>query len=362
MKIYQSLLLVFLFAFASFSTQAAMVLQAEGHGEDLQAAKASALTNLSQLVISQVESEFRSEVSVSNDDVNKDISSKKRVTSEVLFKGVLYVGERRDSDGVSITAGLDRKGVADTVGFMQEKLKADYDLLTIEQLEEALLISRQFSALLFSLPDHVLDDKSGMTSWADERRKNLLMRLNQGRLVFVSNAPNYTVQVDAKEVASGDYFRQGNYTFKAKADGYRDLSGRFSVTAGRTIKVKLDFIRAVNGKRIVLEMEGGNDALNEQAVETLAGLGIKVVDENSHRIKITFSDEQSAVDEFVMHKLAVKIIAYKNGDQIKKITARKKLTLSGSDKRKVARTQKALTHKGIKALMSKMDLDNYFAK
>ncbi|MDH5302162.1 MAG: hypothetical protein OEW58_12460 [Gammaproteobacteria bacterium] len=356
-RIFFSLLLLLTFS----TTQAAnFVLQAEGSGDDIAQAKASALTNLSQQVISRVESEFSSDVAVSNADVNKNIRSKKKISSDILFKNVKYVDERKDGNAIRVVAGLDRAAVEDTIKFMREKLAVDLDLLNGDQRQEALLISQQLSALLHSVANANIVDAPAMANWVEARRVELLKRMNQGKVIFVSDVNDYQVEVDGLERESGEFLAQGEYSFVAKAAKHRDISGRFSVSAGRETKIDLPFIEKVEGQKISLEIIGA-EQLRAQASETLASLGMQVQPGMKHKLELTLTDDITRVEGFVIHQLKLKLIAYKGEQQTKKLVAKSKLTLQGSDPAKLLATQQQLIGKGIASLMAEMDLRGYFA-
>ena len=101
-------------------------------GGNLKDVKASAVTALSQQVISKVTLSFRSEVSVNNDSVKRDANSIKQVKSKLILKGVQYEDETRDGDNIRIAAGMDRAAILSTLDYMKQKLDVDYSILEMD--------------------------------------------------------------------------------------------------------------------------------------------------------------------------------------------------------------------------------------
>lgn len=339
---------------------ATFIMWAEGQGATLQDAKASAVTALSQQVISKVESSFRTELSVKNENVDRDSKSIKQIQSNLILKGVQYVDEVKDGTDIRITAGLDKAAIRSTIDYMKEQLDVDYAILDRDKKLETLVISDQLTAFVSVLPNSVLQDLNGIEAWNKNKRDLLLKHIYMGRVVFVSNTPSYSLTVDEKPITSGSFFNDGSYEFTASAEGYRTMSGNFSVSAGETVKVNLPFIKAVSNKSITLKLPDGYDYLQESTEETLSDLGINVANNANNSLIIKIKDSKSQVDEYESHELKVRIEAYKQQKRIKKVTLRKNLIIESGQSRKVKETVNLLVRKGTVALMSKIDLEAYF--
>ena len=221
-----ALLLILLQAFNLAQAESVrFILWAEGQGNNLKDAKASAVAALSQQVISKVESSFRSEVS---DNVNRDMKSVKQIKSDMIMKGVQYVDEAKDGNSIRITAGMDRHAILSTLDFMKQQLDVDYSILDMDEKQQKLVISDQLTAFLSILPGSILQSAEGLNEWNKQKRDLLLKNIYMGRIEFVSNVPSYKITVDEKPVTSGSFFNAGSYEFEASADGYRTISGHFS--------------------------------------------------------------------------------------------------------------------------------------
>ena len=333
---------------------------AEGEGESLKEAKASALTALSQQVISNVESSFKTEVTVANDNVNRDMKSVKQIKSNLILKGVQYVDESRRNGVIKITAGLDRAAIRSTIDYMQKQIDVDYAILSRDKKEETLVVSDQLTALISVLPGSVLNDFDNVEAWNNKKRKLLLKNIYMGRVLFVSNSSDYSVEVDEKAINSGDFLEEGSYSFSASADGYRTMTGQFTASGGETVKVKLNFIKAVSGKRISVELPGKYDFLEDEIETILSDLGVQLQANAKNKLIVKVKDVEAQVDEFVSHRLKLRIEAYKNNERVKKVTVRKNFFVQQDQKDKVSAELTKLVRKALTGLMSKIDLDEYF--
>lgn len=344
----------------SYAHASTFIMWAEGQGENLKDAKASAVSALSQQVISKVESSFRSEVSVNNDNVDRDMKSIKQIKSNLILKGVQYVDEAKDGNNIRITAGLDRAAIHSTIDYMKKQLDVDYSILSTEKKEEALVVSDQLTAFISVLPGSVLQGLDGIESWNNKKRDLLLKSIYMGQVIFVSPVQEYEITIDEKQAVSGDYFKEGSYEFTASADSYRTITGRFSVSVGESIKVKLPFIKAVSNKSMSLTIPKKYLFLEEESEETLSDLGISIKPSATNSLIIKIKANTTEVEDFVSHQLKVRIEAYKNDERVKKVTIRKNLITEQNADERVNNTIRKLVRKGTIALMSKIDLEDYF--
>lgn len=358
----KSLFLVFAFIALPLSTANAktFIMWAEGDGETLKEAKASAVTALSQQIISRVESKFKSEVSVVNDNVNRDVTSSKQIKSDLILKGVKYVDEVKSGNNIKITAGLDREAVKSTVEYMQKQLEVDFSILSQEKKLEALRVSDQLTALLSILPASVLSDFENIKSWNKNKRNQLMKDIYMGQVIFISNTPEYSITVDEKPAESGDYFQAGNYSFSAKAPGYRSMNGQFAVSAGEVIKVNLNFIKAIANKKIRLQLPAKYSYVKDDIVDVLSDLGISLESAAKNQLIVKIKDSSTDVDGYTLHKIKIKITAYQNKNRVKGITLRKKLIVEKDDAEKLKNETTKIVRKGVVSLLSRLDLQSFF--
>ena len=350
----------FLIFFVSPLQANTFIMWAEGDGATLKEAKASAVTALSQQVISKVKSSFKTELSVNNDDVNRDSKSVKQIKSNLILKGVIYVDEVRSGDNIKITAGLDRAAVRSTIDYMKKQLNVEFTILSMDKKEEKLSISDQLTAFLSVLPGSILNDFEGIEAWNKSKRDLILKNIFMGRIVFVSNTPGYSVTIDKKPVESGVFLEDGSYQFTASAEGQRTMTGHFSASGGETIKVSLDFVKAVSNKKMSLHLPEGYDFLREELSDTLADLGINVQSDVKNILAIRIKDSISEVEGYVSHNIKIRIEAYRQITRIKKVTVRKNVIIQQGESNTVQSEINKLVRKGTIALLSKMDLDEYF--
>jgi len=358
---------IFCFFFLFFSSiyavhAATFILWAEGNGNTVKEAKASALTALSQQVISKVESSFETKLSVINDDVNRDSSSVKKIESNLILKGVAYVDEIKKDGNVKITAGLDRAAIRSTIDYMQNQLNVDFSILNRDEKAAKLLISDQLTALISVLPGSVLNDFDDITAWNKAKRDLLLKNIFMGRVVFVSNTPEYTVTIDGKPVKSGVFLEQNNYEFTASAQGKRTMNGQFFVSGGETLKLKLNFVETVSNKKMSLRLPESYGFLNEELEDILADLGIETRSGADHVLAVKIKDDSSEVDGYTSHKINVRVEAYAKKTRIKKVTVRKNLVIQNGEENTLNNEINKLVRMGAIALMSRLDLDKYFAQ
>ena len=100
--------------------------------------------------------------------------------------------------------------------------------------------------------------------------------------------------------------------------------------------------------------------LTDDASETLSDLGIKVANQAKNSMLIKIKDSTNTVDEYESHRLKVRIEIYKNQQRYRKVTLKQTITSSKGDTQKVDATIRKLVRKGTIALMSKIDLEEYF--
>lgn len=362
MNLLKSLFLVFAFIVLPLSTANAktFIMWAEGDGATLKEAKASAVTALSQQIISRVESKFKSEVSVVNDSVNRDVTSSKQIKSDLILKGVKYVDEVKSGNNIKITAGLDREAIKSTVEYMQKQLEVDFSILSQEKKLEALRISDQLTALLSILPGSILNDFENIKAWNKNKRNQLMKDIYMGQVIFISNTPEYSITVDEKPAESGDYFQAGNYSFSAKAPGFRSMNGQFAVSAGEVLKVNLNFIKAIANKKIRLQLPAKYSYAKDDIVDVLSDLGISLESAAKNQLIVKIKDSSTDVDGYTLHKIKIKITAYQNKNRVKGITLRKKLIVEKDDTEKLKNETTKIVRKGVVSLLSRLDLQSYF--
>lgn len=336
------------------------ILSAQGQGETLKDAEASAVTALSEQIISKVESSFRSEVSVKNDDVNRDMQSIKHIKSNLILKGVQYTDESKDGDGIRITAGMDRKAIHSTVDYMKQQLDVDFAILNREKKEEALVTSDQLTAFISVLPGSMLHDLDDIESWNKNKREELLKHLYMGRVEFIANAPAYSVTMEGKALVSGSFLNAGSYEFEASAEDYRSMTGQFTVSAGETVKVKLPFIKSVSSQTISLDISNEYLYLQEDVVTALSDLGINIAPNANNSLIIQIKDSISEVESYTSHQVEMRIEAQKRNEKVKKVTLRKNIIVEGSEENTLQNSMGNLAKRGIVALMSRIDLEEYF--
>lgn len=357
-----SLILRCTILFLLASSAYASVLSADGQGINLKEAKASALTALSEIIISKVESSFQSGVSVSGDEVKRDAQSVKKVASKITLKGVQYFNERMLGDEIQVTAVLDQAGVNSTIDYMKNQLEQDFTLLNREQKLDALDISEQLNAFVSILPRSALHQHEAIQQWTKEKRVLLLKHLNQGRVQFLSEVSDFTVKIDNKPIESGSFLEIGSYRFEASAEGYRTLSGEFFVSSGELVRIKLPFIKAISGKQLVLNLPSEYTFLKDDIVDILWDMGITLAESAKNSLHIKIKDKKRSVDEYTAHKIRLRIEAHQLDDVVKKVTLKQQLTLEKEDQHRFNEAIRRMTRKGIVGLMSRIDLESYFAE
>ncbi len=339
---------------------ATFIMWAEGNGETVKAAKMSAVTALSQQIISRVESSFKTELSVANDEINRDSKSIKKIDSNLILKGVIYVDEVKSNGNIKITAGLDRAAIRSTIDYMQKQLNVNFSILSRDKKEEKLQISDQLTAFVSVLPASILNDFDNIEVWNKNKRDLILKNIFMGRVVFISNTPEYTVKVDEKTVGSGVFLESANYEFTASAKGQRTMNGRFFASGGETIKVKLNFVKTVSNKKITLKLPSEYGFLRENLTDTLSDIGISIAQNATNMLSVRIKNTSSQVDGYVSYRLKVRIEAFQSNTRIKKVTVSKNIIVEHGDENAVQKEIDALVRKGTVALMSKMDLDAFF--
>ncbi|MDH5544950.1 MAG: hypothetical protein OEZ43_05120 [Gammaproteobacteria bacterium] len=340
---------------------AGYILSAEGSGPSLDEAKAAAVTELGKSIIAKVESTFRSDVKVNNDQVNRDMQSIKQVRSDQLLKGVRYSGERQDGEGYHITAGLDQSGVNDTVNYMREQLDGDLSVRNREQLGAALKIVDHMQAFISTVPKIALSSFPDIDKWLADRRHEILQRMNQGRVEFISPVPEYTISIDGKSAVSGQYFPPGHYQFSASAEGYRSFNGTFSVSEGEIAKVNLPFVKVMDNKSVSLQISDGFEFLHDSLKTILEDMGVAISSGSKHEVKVTIDDEVKDVDGFSSHSIKVQIVAMKNGKRVNRVRFSKNMTAESGDQIKLRKTLQPLVEKGMIGLFSRMEVEEYFS-
>ena len=360
---YRTLFFILFLLSSVFSVAQAntFIMWAEGDGATLKEAKISAVTALSQQVISKVESSFKTELSVANDDINRDTKSVKQIKSNLILKGVVYVDEKNNGDNIKITAGLDRAAIRSTIDYMKKQLNVDFTILSRDKKEEKLSVSDQLTAFLSVLPASILNDFDGLEAWNKAKRDSILKNIFMGRILFVSNVPSYAVTIDKKSVESGVFLEEGSYGFTASAEGMRTMNGHFSASGGETLKVDLDFIKTIENKKMSLRLPEGYDFLREELEDILSDLGVKVEADRDHILAIKIKDDESNVEDYTSHKLKVRIEAYAKTTRIKKVTVRKNIVIQKGESNTVNNEINRLVRMGAIALMSKIDLEKYFS-
>lgn len=358
------LLALLTLSLGSFGVRAdAFVISAEGLADTAKEARLAAAAELGKSILSKVESKLTSEVSVSGDQVTRGGSSKKDISSSLELKSIQYSNEQMVSGGFSVTAGLTQQGVDDNIIFMRKQLESDLDLLNREQLRGALTTLDHLNAFMGAVPKWSLSAHGGLVDWLKDRREQLLKRLNQGKVIFVSDIAGYSVKINGKEVnPAGEYYEVGRYDYTASAENYRNVNGTFSVGRGEVLRVKVPFIKALDNKQMQLSLPENYGFLKDELDDILEDVGVTLVPSADHAITFRISEQKREVDDFEMHRLTVRIAATRQGKKFKSLTVRKKINVEKGDTAKLQNTLRKMTTKGLVALLSRMELDEFFAK
>jgi|GEM_PF-2439310 hypothetical protein len=237
------------------------LLFANGYGSNASEAKESALKELSQTVLAEVESDTESVTREDGGDFSSSFKNRIRVESSAYFQGVRYSEPREAAEGIRIQASLDSRAVVSTTEQLLREIRTDLDTLSraqIEQLRDKAVFLMAFSRYL---PTNLDLKRSEVMTEAEEARQLALKYLNFGRVSFQPQPEDASIEIDGTRLDAGEMrlLPPGRYSYAIAADGYHTKRERVYLSKGEYKRLEVSLVPRHEG-RIAIRLKNSDDS------------------------------------------------------------------------------------------------------
>lgn len=261
------------------------VIEVKGYGSSASEAKDEALRELSQVVISKIDSSYNKSEKLTNKSFQKDISTSLKVDSQITFQGVQMSEAHKDGNQYFVEASLSEEALDDTISYMLQSLEGDHLVYSISKLKELSKTIDQLSALSsftskYKSKYNTQDLQAKISMLKEQNNKEL----NYGRFKIITDGE---LSVDGKsyEPSKLHFLPVGTYSYVVSKNGCVSEKGSIYLSKAKLTKksVKL-FCNANNGESFSISADDEYKRVIKSAVTKY---GFKVSDSSENQIKIS---------------------------------------------------------------------------
>ncbi|KIM11592.1 MAG: hypothetical protein KU37_05185 [Sulfuricurvum sp. PC08-66] len=351
---YKTLRIALLFLL--FGTWAVAAIQAIGYGASESSAKKAALSELSNMVSSNVKSNLSSTTTLKGDKVTKDAQIALNVASHSYFQGVTYSDPVMEGSEYKVTAFLDEVGVANTLAYLRKELYKELEKLTRNDLEELLNKAQMAYALAnFSL------QKESIQSDVKAREAQIQEYLTFAKVTFNVTPATATIVVNdtVYEPYKTHLFAPKEYTFTMSAEGYYSEEGRISFGRGETRTVVKELVKvSAERPKVFVQIEGNSAQFTNSVASLLLKYGVDIASSAVATNALIFAiDKQykTEVNGMAVYDVTVTMRAYKERSQTMVKQVKRANIVDANYNEKVDAAIKALTQ----YMLQKSDMKSF---
>lgn len=335
-------------------------LSAVGYGSSEKEAKASALSELSNSVSANVKSNLTLSTKVQGSKVTKGGTKKLNVASSTYFQGVQYTQMSQKGGTFEVTAFLDKKGVENTLVYIQKELHKDLAKLRPHALKELL----KKSEMGYALANFSVNKEMFQTDFKAQE-EDVQKYLSYAQITFNVKPSDAVIRVNhAIYTPLTTYLVPSTvkYTFEISANGYYTEEGTLTLSQGekRTI-IKQLIKKSNNAAKVYVDVKSNIPEFKDTVSGLLLNYGVGVTPRAvaTNSIRFTF-DKQfiTEVSGMKVYRVTVVMSVYKGSTKIMLKKVRLKNVVDGNYVHKVNRGVKALT----KYLLKKQDMKTFIGK
>ena len=328
-------------------------ISATGYGHSAKEAKDAALSELSNIVISDVKSKLSSSTTVTGGKVIHDAKKALEVSSNTYFQGVTYSDAIKGSSGYEVTATLSQEATLNTLNFIKKELDKDLAKLSKSDLKRLIKMSEMGFALA-----NFSDAKRRYQDHIKVREAEVLKYLSYGQLFFRLKPKDAKLIIDNERYEG---FRTyllpaKSYRYQVSADGYHAEEGKFYLNGAKKKDVTVTLVKkSSDGPSIYLDID---KEFESSAKAVFAKYGIDLSDDSlstnaiRFRFKTTFVTQ---VDDIKVYNLLVTAEALRGNKSVMLKRAKIKNVTDSNLASKKAKGVSALA----KYLMKKLDMDGF---
>lgn len=344
------------------------VLKGEGSGKDEETAKKSALSELSKSIVVTVSAQFVSVSEKKNGEYYRSLRNDVVSRSDTFLKGVRFTKPQKTKHGISLTAFMTEKDIINTISYLLKTIPSDIETLAPEKFDDVFTSIFFAYSLLYAVSDSEVKEREKYIKILDSL-KNETEKLATSGSVYFSAKTGISGKV---EIAGTKYdlnqkihLKPGNYNFSVKSDGYKNISGKFTIAKGDRKFVEPIFVPENQGKKeIYLRVESPVGTIDE-IEKTLLDFGIVATRNKNlpHQIAVFLKGKSTKVDNYEKYTLKVDIHTFKNGQKFK-IThyENKPFFVTPQNKNeKISEESRKVSVTVIKKFLSSIDLGEFFA-
>jgi hypothetical protein len=300
----------------------AAVLKGTGTGEDEKSAKNDALSQLansivadiaSKTVISQEERDGKYTESLKNDIV---------VRSNVFLKGVLFTKPVKKGGIVEVTAFMTQGTIVNTITYLLKTMPDDIETLPPEKYDDVLTMIYLSYSLLYAVTDRQIPERAKYIAMLGDLKAEIEKLASYGSVYFQeSSGAKGSVEISGKkyELNKKIFLKPANYKFVVKLDGYRNISGSFSLVKGDKKFVEVPLIAELSGKKEVFLRVESPVRMIDDIEKTLLDFGIVPTQKKElpHQVVVIVKTASVKVDSYEKYTVSVDIHTFKNGEKFK---------------------------------------------
>ncbi len=263
------------------------VIEVKGYGPTPSQAKDEALRELSQSVISKIDSSYNKSEKLSNKSFKKDISTSLKVNSKITFQGVEMDEPYKDKDTneYSVNASISEKALDDTITYMLKSLDGDHLVYSVSKLKELQKVIDQLSALSsftsnYSSKYNTKDLQAKISELKEQNNKEL----NYGRVKIITNG-NLSIDGKSYEASKLHFMPVGSYNYVISKNGCVSEKGSVYLSKAKLTKKSVKLFCNVNaGASFSINAD---DTYQRVIKSTITKYGFKVSNNSENQIKIS---------------------------------------------------------------------------
>jgi hypothetical protein len=343
-------------------------LKGTGYGTSENAARADALSHLSQSIIANVQSETKMSQKEKDGKYSESFTNDIRVNSNVFLKGVAYTNPEKTKDGFKVTAYMTKEAVLGTLKYLISTLPDDLEALDPVKYDSVLTTVYLAYSLIFAISERDLPERNKYISILDAVKKEVEKMATHGSLFFMAKEGiKAEISISGKKYEANTkiFLKPGKYSFSVKSEGFRNLKGTVHLSKGDKRYVELVLIPdAIAKKEVYLNVISSVRVIDD-IEKALLDFGIvPSQDENlPHSIVITLKGTAVTVDNFRRYTLEMDLHTFKNGKRFRITRYEHKpfFVTPETEEATIRKETAKISVQVVRKFLSSIDLNEFFA-
>jgi len=343
-------------------------LKGTGYGTNENAARADALSHLSQSIVANVQSETKMSQQEKDGKYSESFENDIRVNSNVFLKGVAYTSPRKTDDGFKVTAYMTKEAVLGTLKYLVSTLPDDPQSLDPVKYDSVLTTVYLAYSLIFAISEKDLPERGKYISILDAVKKEIEKMATHGSLYFMAKeGTKAEISISGKKYEPNKkiFLKPGKYNFSVKSEGHRNLKGTVNLSRGDRRYVELVLIPdAIAKKEVYLNVISPVRVVDD-IEKALLDFGIVPSQDEDlpHSIVITLKGTAVTVDSYRRYELEMDLHTFKNGKRFKITRYKHKpfFVTPDTEEATIRKETAKVSVQVVRKFLSSIDLNEFFA-